>query len=198
MHLPGCGIAVEKLTPWRKEWSDSALGLAGMLLLVLPLFGLVSEAPRNEVSAHLTFPFPRWGAAVGYQRALGRHVSLSAQLEMVVPARGYLHLPGFEELLGAGFWLRRVGQGPYLSPTVSFAHNVFYRLPDQARHAFRLGGEAGWRLVLTRRLSVGVGLSGQWGWDAGHPGSICTYDYQCASSRAGGVIKGRVSIGVRW
>lgn len=169
-----------------------------MLLLVLPLLAFASEPPRNEVSAHLTFPFPRWGAALGYQRALGRHVSLSAQLETVVPNRGYLHLPGFEELLGTGFWLRRVGQGPYLSPTVSFAHNVFYRLPDQARHAFRLGGEAGWRFMLTRRISVGAGLSGQWGWSMGRRGSICTYAYQCASSRPGGVVKGRVSIGVQW
>ncbi len=169
-----------------------------MVLLALPLLALASEPPKNEVSGHLTFPFPRWGAAVGYQRAVGRRVGLSVHLETVVPTRGFTHLPGFEELLGVSLWLRQVGTGPYLSPTVSFGHNAFYRLPDQARHVFRLGSEAGWRFALSQRLSIGVGGSGQWGWSVGRQGSVCTYDYQCASSRPGGVLKGRVTIGVRW
>ncbi len=169
-----------------------------MLLLALPLLALASEPPRHEVSAHLTFPFPRWGAAVGFQRAVARRLSLSAQLETVVPTRGFLHLPGFEEILGVGVWLRRVGVGPYLSPMVSLAQNFFYRLPDQSRHVARLGGELGWRIAIAKRLSVGAGLAGQWGWALGQQSSICTYDYQCASTRPGGVVKGRVTMGVRW
>lgn len=169
-----------------------------MLLLALSLFALAPEPPRNEVSAHLSFPFPRWGAAVGYQRAVGRHVSLSAQLETVVPTRGFLHLPGFEEIIGLGFWLRHVGVGPYLSPTVSLAQSFFYRIPSQSRHAARLGGELGWRVAIVPRVSVGAGLGGQWGWSVGRQNSICSYDYQCASTRPGGVVKGRVTLGVRW
>jgi hypothetical protein len=169
-----------------------------MLLLALSMLALAPESTPNEVSAHLTFPFPRWGVAVGYQRAVARRVSLSGQLETLIPARGFLHLPGFEELVGVGLWSRRVGQGAYLSPTVSVAHNVFYRLPDQARHAFRIGSEVGWRFLLSHRLSIGAGLSGQWGWSVGRKGSVCTYDYQCASTTPGGVVKARVTMGVRW
>ncbi len=147
---------------------------------------------------HATFPFPRWGAAVGYQRRLSGHISVGAQLETVVPPRGYLHLPGFEEFLFLSAWLREVGDGPYLSPTVSFAHNVFYRLPEQSRHLVRLGGELGWRFALSRRLSVGAGAGAQWGAAVGDAGSICTYAYQCASTRPGAVVRARVSVGVRW
>lgn len=169
-----------------------------MLLLALPLLVLAPEPSPNEVSAHMTFPFPRWGVAVGYRRALGRRVSASGLFETIVPARGFLHLPGFEEQLGVDLWFRRVGEGIYMSPTASMAHNVFYRLPEQARHAFRIGAELGWRYLATERLSVGAAASGQWGWSVGREGSVCTYDYQCPSSTPGGVVKARLTIGVRW
>ncbi len=164
----------------------------------LALAPSAQHSPENEVSVHATFPFPGWGAALGYQRRLSRHISLGAQLETVVPPRGYLHLPGFEEFVNVSVWLRKVGDGAYLSPMVSLAHNLFYRLPDQSRHVARVGGELGWRFALSRRISVGAGLGAQWGGSVGPQGSICTYDYQCASTRPGAVVRGRVSMGVRW
>jgi len=169
-----------------------------MLLPVLALLTVQPDDARNEVSAALTFPLPRWGAALSYRRALARRVSVTAALHTVVPTRGFLHLPGVEERLALGVWLRRVGRGPYVAPTVGFGHNVFHKVPSLARHTLRVGAGAGWHLPLTSRLSVGAGLGGYWGARIGKRGSVCTYDYQCASSRPGGVLEARVSMGVRW
>ena len=169
-----------------------------MLLPALFLLLAGASPPRHEVAVHAVYPLPRWGVALGYRYALRERLGVGTTFEYVMPSRGYLHLPGFEEAVGLSLWLREVGHGLYVEPQLSFAHSVFYRLPEQSRHVMRLGGEAGWRLALSRRWSVGVGMGAAYGWSIGPQGSICTFDFQCASTRPGAVPRARVSVGVRW
>ncbi len=169
-----------------------------MFLSLAYLAFAASASPQNVVSVQATYPLPRWGVAVAYDRRLHRRLMAQVALEHVASPRGYLHLPGFEESVGVSVWTGRAGEGFYALPTVSWAHNVFYQLPAHARHVVRLGLELGARVAVGSRFLVGAGLATRHGWSVGARRSVCTYDYQCAASRAGWLVRAQVGLGVRW
>lgn len=169
--------------------------MRGMWLL---LTLAVATPTKNEVSVQATYPLPNQGIAFAYQRAVARRVSLQASLEHIVRARGYLHLPGFEAAWGVGLWWREAGRGVFVQPSIATGHNTFHRVPEQARHVFRLGADLGGRLPLGDRLSLGLAVGAQHGWRMGGASSICSYDYQCVASRTGVLLRARLSVGVRW
>ncbi len=169
------------------------------MLVALVLFAASPHPPaENAVGLHAVYPFPRLGVAASYERVFARFATLDVQFEHMISARGFTHLPGFEESVGVGLWPWGAGKGLYVEPTASLAHNLFYRIPRMARHAARLGAEMGGRLPVGARVWVGAGLGARYGWKLGGSAGICTYAYQCASTRSGALVRGRVSMGVRW
>jgi hypothetical protein len=74
---------------------------------------------RNAVIGTAAFPIPDYGVGLSYMRALGRRYSVSAGLDYAAPRKGYGHLVGLSQTLGAQVWITRPLHGLLLGASGS-------------------------------------------------------------------------------
>jgi hypothetical protein len=155
-------------------------------------------APRNAASIVTSAPVPDFSIGAAYQRALGRHFSVSAQLDYMIPRPGFGHLIGLAETIGVQGWLTRPLHGPWAELTLGVGHTSLRKVPALSQVVVTPGLGAGFTWQFDFGLLVGAGGSLRFPQRAVDSDLVCTRPKMCPATREGIVAAVSVRVGWAW
>ncbi len=145
----------------------------------------VAAPRRNAIVLGTLAKVPDWATSLGYQRALGRRVSVGASLEYGYQPRGYWHLQGVSETLAGQAWLGRAFHGVFAEASVTVAHQFLVQQPRLSTTAIAPGLGLGARWTHHSGLLLGASGGLRWGLGVDPSEIICTRPQHCTSVREG-------------
>ena len=155
-----------------------------------------ADFAKNAASVVVDFPVPDYAVGAAYQRALGRHFSVSGQLDYVAPRPGFGHLLGFRETVGAQAWITRPLHGPWAELTLAVAHTSLRKVPRLSEVTVVPGIGAGFTWQFDFGLLVGAGGALRFPQKVVHSQLVCTRPAMCPATRDS--IHAAVSVRVGW
>ncbi len=161
--------------------------------------GEATAAPdfaKNAASIMVGFPVPDYTIGGAYQRALGRHFSVSGGFDYVAPRPGFGHLIGFQESIGAQAWITRPLHGPWAELALSVAHTSLRKVPELREVTLVPSIGAGYTWQFDFGLLLGIGGSLRFPQKVVRSELVCTRSAMCPATRES--IHAAVSVRVGW
>lgn len=160
--------------------------------------GLFGRRPtgRNAVTLQATAPVPDFGISAGFDRVLGRRVSLGAAVEYSLPRLGYAHLTGLSETANGRLWVGHPFHGIFVEGSVTFAHQFLSRAPQLSRTSVAPGAALGFRWTFANGASVGASGGLRRGYRVVSSPVLCTRSEYCGATRVGTF--GRLTLDIGW
>jgi hypothetical protein len=151
---------------------------------------------RNAVVGTAAFPIPDYGIGLSYMRALGRRYSVSAGLDYAAPRKGYGHLVGLSQTLGAQIWITRPLHGVWAGGSLTLSETFLAKASMLRRVAVAAGVNAGFLWQFRFGLLLGASGSLRFAKSAGGTELVCTREGSCPATRSG--IYARLGVDVGW
>ena len=151
---------------------------------------------RNAVVGTAAFPIPDYGIGLSYLRALGRRYSVSAGLDYAVPRKGYGHLVGLSQTVGAQVWITRPLHGVWAGGSLGLSETFLAKARMLRRVAVAAGVNAGYLWQFRFGLLLGASGSLRFAKSAGGTELVCTREGSCPATRSG--IYARLGVDVGW
>lgn len=151
---------------------------------------------RNALVGTAAFPIPDYGIGLSYLRALGRRYGVSAGLDYAVPRKGYGHLVGLSQTLGAQVWITRPLHGVWAGGSLTLSETFLTRASMLRRVSIAAGINAGYLWQFRFGLLLGASGSLRFAKSAGGTELVCTREGSCPATRSG--IYARLGVDVGW